>query len=101
MKLTVVIPVYNEVKTLQAIVARVLAAPVDLPIELILVDDASSDGTLALYDGIVATNPGREIRVLRHTCNQGKGAALRTGFAQTTGDIVLVQDADLEYDPAE
>lgn len=101
MKLTVVIPVFNEVGTLREIVSRVLAAPVDLPLELILVDDGSSDGTLTLYDGIVAQHPGREIRVIRHEVNQGKGAALRTGFAHATGDIVLVQDADLEYDPAD
>jgi glycosyltransferase involved in cell wall biosynthesis len=100
-KLTVVIPVFNEVGTLREIVSRVLAAPVDLPLELILVDDGSSDGTLTLYDGIVAQHPGREIRVIRHEVNQGKGAALRTGFAHATGDIVLVQDADLEYDPAD
>lgn len=101
MRLSVVIPVYNEVATLREIVARVLAAPVDLEKELILVDDGSSDGTLDLYELIQQAHPGRPIKVLRHEKNQGKGAALRTGFREATGDIILVQDADLEYAPAD
>ncbi|MBI4578692.1 MAG: glycosyltransferase family 2 protein [Planctomycetes bacterium] len=100
-KLSVVIPVFNEARTLREIVARVLSAPVNLPIELVLVDDGSTDGTLPIYDELVRQHAGRDLRVLRHERNQGKGAALRTGFGAATGDIVLVQDADLEYDPAD
>ena len=101
MKLSVVMPVYNEVATLEEIVRRVLAAPVEAEIELILVDDGSSDGTLDLYDKVVQEHAGRDVQVIRHARNQGKGAALQTGFSRATGDIVLVQDADLEYDPAD
>jgi glycosyltransferase involved in cell wall biosynthesis len=99
MLLSVVIPVYNEKGTLLDILRRVLDAPIDLQRELILVDDCSTDGTAELYPQLEQHFPGARIRVLKHTVNRGKGAALRTGFAQTTGDIVLVQDADLEYDP--
>jgi len=100
-RLSVVMPVYNEVATLQPVVDRVLSADVDAELELILVDDASTDGTLDLYDEIQRNSAGRTIRVLRHERNQGKGAALRTGFQHVTGDIVLIQDADLEYHPAD
>ena len=99
MKLSVVIPVYNEFKTLPEIVRRVLAAEVHAEKELILVDDGSTDGTLDLYEQIQREHDGQSIQVFRHESNRGKGAALRTGFAHATGDIVLVQDADLEYDP--
>ncbi len=99
MRLSIVIPVYNERTTLQEIVRRVLAVSVPFEKELILVDDASQDGTRDLYGAIQAEHPRASIRVLMHERNQGKGAALRTGFAAVTGDIVLVQDADLEYDP--
>jgi glycosyltransferase involved in cell wall biosynthesis len=94
-------PVYNEVRTLQEVVRRVLAAPVEADIEIILVDDGSTDGTLDLYDAVVREHAQRDIQVIRHECNQGKGAALQTGFTRASGDIVLVQDADLEYDPAD
>jgi len=96
-KLSVVIPAYNEERTLAEIVRRVLVVDVDL--ELIIVDDASTDGTGRVADGIAAQQPS--VRVIHHEKNQGKGAALRTGFAAASGDIVIVQDADLEYDPAE
>lgn len=99
MKLTIVVPVYNEVRTLEELVRRVLAVELNLERELILVDDASTDGTRELYDRILAQHPTRSIQVLMHPHNRGKGAALRTGFAKATGDIILVQDADLEYDP--
>ena len=95
MKLSVVMPVYNEEKTLETILGRVLRSP-DL-LEIIVVDDASTDGTaLAL-----ARVSDPRIRVFRHAKNRGKGAALRTGFEQVQGEVVVVQDADLEYDPRE
>ncbi|MFO0974721.1 MAG: glycosyltransferase family 2 protein [Phycisphaerae bacterium] len=97
--LSVVIPVYNERATLREIVQRVAAVDVGLKKELILVDDFSTDGTRELYDAIRAEHPGVALQVLYHDRNRGKGAALRTGFEKATGQIVLVQDADLEYDP--
>ncbi len=97
MKLSVVIPVYNEAETIEAIVDRVQAVPVDK--EIILVDDCSKDGTRDKLPAIEKKHPN--VRVLYHPVNQGKGAALRTGFAAAAGDLVIVQDADLEYDPQE
>ena len=95
MKLTVVIPVYNEIETIDQIIARVKAVPIDK--EIILVDDCSRDGTRDHLRQL--QDP--EVRVLLHEVNRGKGAALRTGFKAATGDVVIIQDADLEYDPAE
>src|SRR4051812_41526568 len=93
MKLSVVIPVYNEAATIAALVERVRAVPVDK--EIVIVDDCSKDGTR----DVLRTIPN--VTVLMHEENQGKGAALRTGFAAATADIVIIQDADLEYDPNE
>lgn len=101
MKLSIVMPVYNEAATLEECVRRVMDAPVEGEIELLLVDDGSTDGTRYLYPKIEADHAGRPVRVILHEKNKGKGAALRSGFAQATGDIVLVQDADLEYSPEE
>jgi glycosyltransferase involved in cell wall biosynthesis len=88
--------VYNEARTLREIVDRVRAVP--YPKELVLVDDCSTDGTAAVLAELAQLG---DVRVLRHDRNQGKGAALRTGFAGASGDIILVQDADLEYDPTD
>lgn len=100
MKLSIVIPVYNEEKPLGEIVAAVAAAPSSgLDKELVIVNDCSKDGSQAIIDKLKAEHP--DWICLRHEVNQGKGAALRTGFAAATGDIVLIQDADLEYDPKE
>ncbi len=97
MKLSVVMPAYNEEATIEEIVGRVLSSGVD--VELIVVDDASTDRTAELAQRCSARD-GR-MRLLRHDVNQGKGAAVRTGLASVTGDVVLIQDADLEYDPAD
>jgi glycosyltransferase involved in cell wall biosynthesis len=97
-RLSVVIPVYNERATLERLVARVRAVPLDPPPEIILVDDCSTDGTREVLEGLEG-DP--HTRVLYHERNRGKGAALRTGFQAATGDVVIVQDADLEYDPME
>lgn len=94
MNLTVIIPIYNEHKTLKEIVERVLATR--LANEIILVDDFSTDGT---RDLLTELDGSQGIRVMLHDKNQGKGAAVRTGLAVARGDVILIQDADLEYDP--
>lgn len=96
MLLSVVIPVFNEEKTITDIVARVQAVPLDK--ELVLVNDCSTDGTRAQLDELAKQS---NVRVFHHEQNQGKGAALRTGFKHVRGDLVIIQDADLEYDPDE
>jgi glycosyltransferase involved in cell wall biosynthesis len=97
MKLSVVMPVYNERTTLRQVVDRVFAVP--LEIELICVDDGSSDGSREILAELQAERP--QIRVFYHSRNMGKGAALHRGIHEATGDFVIIQDADLEYDPAE
>ncbi len=95
--LSVVIPVYNEAATLESLVDRVLAVGIDA-VEVICVDDGSTDGTRQV---LRQHNEPKGIRVIYHERNQGKGAALRSGFQAATGDMIIVQDADLEYDPAD
>ena len=98
--LSVVIPVYNERETLLSLVDRVKAVPIRK--EIVLVDDGSSDGTGELFGPLAASGDDwNRIRTYEHDENRGKGAAVRTGFTRATGDVVIVQDADLEYDPNE
>lgn len=94
MKLSVIIPVYNEAKTLPLILEKVQKQK---PAEIIIVDDCSTDGTKEFLESYSAPNA----KVIRHAENLGKGAALHTGLAATGGDVILIQDADLEYDPAD
>lgn len=97
--ISIVIPVYNEEHTVETLLDKVRAVEVGLRKEIILINDCSRDGTGAVLDRLAKEDPS--LIVLHHPVNQGKGAALRTGFARATGDIVLIQDADLEYDPRE
>jgi hypothetical protein len=93
--LTVIVPVYNERSTVAEIIRRVRAADVPLDVDVVVVDDGSTDGT----DQVLAAVADSTVRVVRHERNRGKGAAVRTGLERATGDLVIVQDADLEYDP--
>ncbi|HSQ18506.1 MAG TPA: glycosyltransferase family 2 protein [Anaerolineales bacterium] len=94
MRLSVIIPVYNEVKTIQEILRRVQAT--GLVDEILIVDDGSHDGTRDLLKNLENSSP---VKVIYHDRNRGKGAAVRTGISQAAGDLILIQDADLEYDP--
>jgi glycosyltransferase involved in cell wall biosynthesis len=96
MKLSVIIPVYNERDTVELVLKRVEAAPYEK--EIILVDDASTDGTREILTRLASNNQDT-VRLVFHQQNRGKGAAIRTAIEHITGDIVIIQDADLEYDP--
>jgi len=94
-------PVYNEVATVEEIVRRVIEADAGLAKELIIVDDGSTDGTREVLEGLKARFAREDIKIFYQERNQGKGAAVRKAFAQASGDILVIQDADLEYDPAD
>lgn len=95
MKVSIIIPVYNEAATIRQILERVRTSPIEK--EIVIVDDGSTDGTRDL----LRQETDADTRVVLHAKNQGKGAAIRTGLKHATGDYVLIQDADLEYDPAD
>ncbi len=93
--LSVIVPVYNERTTVAEVIRRIRAAAVPLTVDVVVVNDGSSDGT----DKVLAAIEDSTVKVVNHLQNRGKGAAIRTGLAEVRGDLVLIQDADLEYDP--
>ena len=93
--LSVLVPVYNERSTIGEVIRRIRSVDVPLEVEIVVVNDGSSDGT----DKVLSTLEDSTVRVFNHVQNQGKGAALRTGLESATGDLIIIQDADLEYDP--
>ncbi len=94
-KLSIIVPVYNEEKTIEKTIEAILASEIEMEKEIIIVDDGSTDNTRQILNTL------NQHKIVFLNTNSGKGTALRTGFAQATGDIILVQDADLEYNPAE
>src|SRR5437867_1823538 len=101
MKLSIIMPVYNEIATIAEIIRRVRKSPIDGSKELILVDDCSTDGTREYLQNLVSHKglEGAEVKIIFHEQNLGKGSAIRTAIPHVTGTIVLIQDADFEYDP--
>jgi glycosyltransferase involved in cell wall biosynthesis len=102
-KLSAIIPVFNEERSVSLILTKIreVEMPGDITLELIVVDDCSTDNTREEIHNFIRENPELEISYFRHEVNSGKGSAIHTGIAKATGDYILIQDADLEYDPAE
>ncbi len=99
--LSVIIPAYNEENTIEILLDRVLVSNPDLQLEMIVVNDCSTDGTRQRVEAFIQSHPASQVRLLNHEKNQGKGAALHTGIAHASGEYLIIQDADLEYDPRE
>ena len=101
--LSIIVPVYNEDRYLDAVMSKVITQPLPggLERELILVNDGSQDGTWKVMQSLPDKFPSIKFQLINKTVNEGKGAALRDGFAKVTGDIVIIQDADFEYDPTD
>ncbi|WP_420147728.1 glycosyltransferase family 2 protein [Spirosoma sp.] len=103
MKLSIIVPAYNEGKTIERILKKLveIQLPAQVDREIIVVNDCSKDNTESVVSGFIRSNPSIEIQYVAHAVNQGKGAALHTGIQKASGDYLIVQDADLEYDPEE
>lgn len=98
-KLSIVVPAFNEEKTIEHVVEKVSAVPLTLEKEIVIVDDCSTDGTFSILSRIRETHPG--VKVFKNEKNKGKGFSVRRGFEEATGEIIIIQDADLEYEPSE
>jgi glycosyltransferase involved in cell wall biosynthesis len=99
--LSILMPCYNEESMIEEALRKVTEAKCGIPKEIIVIDDGSTDNSAARIDHFIQSNPGAGIKLYRHSANQGKGSCIRTGLAAASGDIILIQDADLEYDPVD